>query len=378
MLDRFIKFLGGFFCMVSIIGAGPVGNYLAGLLAEKGICVDVYEEHKKIGKPIACTGILTSYLNDLIKVDKSYVVNTVNQTNVYAPNGKFVNVKLKKNYVVDRALFDSYFGEIARSEGAKYHLEHGLEKLKRKNENYILKFRNGKNVKDEKVVGADGPNSVVGRSIGLLDGREFVVGHQARVRVDEKVESKVVDFFLGVGFIGWSVPESESVVRLGVASRKNAKMHFDWMMKKRNGKILEWQSGVIPVYNSKLKTEKDNVYLVGDAAGQVKATTHGGIIPGMCASEILCDVLVDDLRKGSYEKGWRKKIGKDLKIHLLIRKIMNKFDEKDYDELVELTGQDKITKLIGKYDREYPSKLLISMVFKEPRFLKYAKFLLRS
>ena len=34
--------------MISIIGAGPVGNYTAYLLAKKGKNVNVFEEHEKI------------------------------------------------------------------------------------------------------------------------------------------------------------------------------------------------------------------------------------------------------------------------------------------------------------------------------------------
>ena len=107
--------------MVSIIGAGPAGNYLASKLAKNGLNVDVYEDHKKIGIPVACTGILTNYLKDLIKIDDNWIVNKINQTEVYSPDGNFVSIKLKKNYVVDRTLFDSSLAEIAESNGANYH-----------------------------------------------------------------------------------------------------------------------------------------------------------------------------------------------------------------------------------------------------------------
>ena len=43
--------------MISIIGAGPAGSYLASLLRKEE--VEVFEEHDKIGLPVQCTGITT-------------------------------------------------------------------------------------------------------------------------------------------------------------------------------------------------------------------------------------------------------------------------------------------------------------------------------
>jgi len=348
--------------VVSVIGAGPVGNYLASLLSKKGVNVDVYEEHKKIGEPVACTGILTSYIKDVIKVNEDYVVNKVKETNVYSPDGNCVNFKLKKNYVIDRSLFDSYLADDAESNGVNFHLGYKLTGMKKN----WLNFGN-KKVKSDVVVGADGPNSFVARSSGLFGKREFVSGHQARVKVKEKVDSELVEFFLGENYIGWLVPEDNKIVRLGVAS-KNANYYFNKLMKIREGKILKWQSGVIPVYNPNLKTENDGVYLVGDAATQVKATTYGGIIPGMVAAKVLSDAIVDDK---SYESGWRRKIGLNLRMHLILRRVMNRFSDKDYDELIRLCSQSKIRSLVNKYDREYPLKLLLLLGIREPRFFKF-------
>lgn len=351
--------------MVSIIGAGPVGNYLASKLSAEGAKVDVYEEHSKVGAPIACTGILTSYLSDFVKVSEDYLVNKIDRTDVYSPDGNFVSIKLKKNFIVDRTLFDTHFAEVAESSGAKVHTGCKLVSLK----GDLLKFQNGKNVRSDIVVGADGPNSVVGKDAGIFGNRKFVVGHQARVKLKDKVDSNVVEFFLDEeNYIGWLVPEDDKVVRLGVASHAGTNKYFNDLLKKRNGKILGWQSGVIPIYDPKLKIEKDNVFLVGDAATQVKATTYGGIIPGMHAADVLKDVI---LNGGSYTKGVRKTIGKSLRTHLFVRKLMNKFSRKDYNELIKMCNKESVKNLIYEYDREYPKKLLVSLLLKEPRFLKF-------
>jgi digeranylgeranylglycerophospholipid reductase len=366
--------------MVSIIGGGPVGNYLAWKLAEDGVDVDVYEEHNRIGYPVACTGILTSCLKDFVKVKDDFVVNKVNQTKVYAPNGESVNFKLKNNFVIDRELFDCFLADKAKSAGVKLNLGWKFLKMKKNIDNglssYDLKFNKRRERSDVYVVGADGPNSSVAKSAGILGKKKFVVGHQARVKLKEKMDSSLVEFFLDKGdYIGWVVPESSNIVRMGVASKKCVERHFKDLIKKRPGKVLEWQSGVIPVYDPKIETEKNGVYLLGDAATQVKATTYGGIIPGMHAANALTDVIVNERKEGSYSERWKRGIGKSLFAHLMIRKMMNKFDKEDYNSLISLCKQDKVKNLISKHEREYPISLLMKLGLREPRFLKFLRFL---
>lgn len=363
--------------MVSIIGAGPVGNYLAAKLAKKGLKVDVYEEHKKIGAPVACTGILTPYIKDLMKIDENYIVNKITETYVYSPDGNQVKIKLKKNYIVDRTLFDSALAKIAKSEGAKYHLGKRLTSLKL-GKQHKLKF--GKDiVKDSTVVGADGPNTLVGRSAGLFENRKFVAGHQARVKLKEKIDSNVVEFFLDEGnYIGWLVPETNKIARIGVASHKNVNKYFNDLMKRREGKILGWQSGAIPVYDHKANIENNGVYLIGDAATQVKATTYGGIIPGMKAADVLTEVISENKSEGCYQKGVKNTIGKNLWSHLMIRKVMNRFSKEDYNKLIKLCEKKSVKDLIYKYDREYASKLMFKLLINQPKFASFAKCLFRK
>ncbi len=365
--------------MISIIGAGPVGNYLAARLARDGQNVQVFEEHQSIGAPVACTGILTSYLSDFFTVDPEYVVNTITATDVYAPDGSSVRIPLKKNFIVDRTLFDAHLAEEAQSSGVTYHTGWRFTDYQKKNNQYQLHFLQGKTATTNVLVGADGPSSAVARSAGIFGERSFVVGHQARVRLREKVDPSVIAFFLDEhNYIGWMVPETDRIVRLGVASHINVNKHFSQLLKKYPGILLGWQSGPIPIYNPRLDIEKDNVYLLGDAATQVKATTYGGIIPGMHAADVLSNVLHKQLSSGSYTKGVAQTAGKHLGKHLLLRKLMNKFTPEDYNRLVQLCASKRVRDTLHKYDREYPGKLLMALAVQEPRFLGFSKVLLRS
>ena len=102
--------------------------------------------------------------------------------------------------------------------------------------------------------------------------------------------------------------------------------------------IIDYQAGLIPIYDKKSVINRGNVYLVGDAAGQVKATTGGGLVPGLKAAKILADCLIN---KKDYQKEI-KKLNKKLWLHLKLREILNKFSNKDYDNLVKLMKKKKI------------------------------------
>lgn len=357
--------------MVAIIGAGPVGNHLAAQLCKKGLSVDVYEEHKVIGKPVQCTGITTFFLNNLMKPKEAFVVNRISRTEVFGPNGDSVEIALPKNYIVDRTKFDAYLAEVAQSAGANYHTNHKFLHSTKQGNRYTLSFAHGKTVSTDILVGADGPLSAVAKSNGLYGQRKFIIGHQSRVKIP--CEEDLVEFFIDEGYFGWLVPETTKIARLGICSLDKPNSYFDKLHKLRPGKILEWQSGIIPLYDPKVITERDQVYLVGDAATQVKASTLGGIIPGMMAAESLAEALATGK---SYERLWRKKIGFALWTHLLIHKIMlQRFQERDYNQLIKLVQQPRIRHLITTHDREFPSLLLAKMALLEPRFLPFLRFL---
>ncbi len=357
--------------MVAIIGAGPVGNHLASQLCKRGFSVDVYEEHHVIGKPVQCTGITTFFLNNLVKPQDEFVVNRISRTKVFAPNGQSAEIKLPKNYIVDRTKFDAYLADIAMSSGAKYYTNHKFIRSERQGQLHKLYFTHKLPVSTDVLVGADGPLSAVAKNNDMFGQRRFIIGHQARVKIP--CEEDLVEFFIDEGYFGWLVPESTKVARLGICSLDKTNSYFDKLHKLRPGKILEWQSGIIPLYDPKVVTEQDHVYLVGDAATQVKASTLGGIIPGMMAAEELARALAEGK---SYERLWRKRIGFSLWTHLLIHRIMlQRFKTEDYDALIRLVQQPRITNLISTHDREFPSLLLAKMALLEPRFLQFLRFL---
>ncbi|MBL7054748.1 NAD(P)/FAD-dependent oxidoreductase [Candidatus Woesearchaeota archaeon] len=368
---------------ISIIGAGPAGLYTAYLLAKQGKKVNVFEEHKKIGLPVQCTGITTLHLKDLVEIKKEFLINKVNTARIYSNNNS-IDFKLKKeNIVLDRKKFDIYLAKKAKGAGAKIFLSHKF--IKKEKDNIIIKDikkNKSKKIKNEILIGADGPSSKVSELINKKN-KNFWIGIQARVKI--KTDKNVFEAHLGSispKFFAWLVPENADTARIGLATHKNAKFYLDKFLKLKNIKqkdIIEHQAGIIPVYNPKLKirNKSNNIFLVGDAAAQVKATTGGGLIPSLLSSKALVNSIIN---KKIYENELKKTVGKDLFIALKIREILNTFSDKDYSYLLELFKNKKIKEIIEEHDREFPSKFIIKLLTAEPRFFYFSKklFLIKS
>ncbi|MDD5650354.1 MAG: NAD(P)/FAD-dependent oxidoreductase [Candidatus Nanoarchaeia archaeon] len=353
--------------MISIIGAGPVGSYTAYLLAKNNQEVNIFEDHSEIGKPVQCTGIVTSELEKIIPLNKKFLVNKVNKVKVVFPNNKDIELNLKKpNLVLDRGKFDKFLAEKAEKAGANIFLNHKFLDFKKP---YLI-FEDKKSYKTDILIGADGPSSRVAKSTGLYGKREFVIGLQARI--SSRFEKKLVEFYLDKHYFGWVVPESTDIARVGIATKNNAKFHFKDFLKRvdKKYKTIEYQSGIMPIYNPDIQTEKDGVYLVGDAATMVKPTTYGGIVQGLMAAEELSNAII---QHKDYERLWKHRIGKELNYGLMIRKVMDKFSNEDYNELADLVDRRDIKKILSNLDREFPSKIIFNLAIKQPKLLKFIK-----
>jgi len=360
--------------MITIVGAGPAGSYLAYLLAKKGEDVTIIEEHENIGNPVQCTGIVTGSIEKFVKLPHNIIANRCSKVIVVSKNNRIT--ANTDEIVMWRNKFDEFVANMAADVGVKILTNHqfiSLEgkntiKIKNKNDNHI------KNIGSEIIVGADGPSSAVAKAAGLNIDTKFYVGMQAKVKL--KMDFNAFETHFGndfPNFFGWVVPESEDTARLGLGAFNNAKDYFYKFLEEKTGKkeVLCWESGIYPIYNPKKIIQKDNIYLIGDAATHVKATTGGGIIPSLKAAKTLCDCIIN---KKNYNKEFKKQSGRELLLHLKIRNVLNKFSDKDYDYLLNLMNQEKVKKILKKYDRDTPIPLVLNLLLKEPRFLLFSKF----
>ena len=350
--------------MITIVGAGPAGSYLASMLASAGKDVLLLEEHPEVGNPVQCTGILSSSSSALqTNIPNHLIVNKIKRVELIAPNNDSIIFNLKEpDLILDRKEFDKYLAELAVSKGAKLKLSTRF--IGYENNKVAIRHNGEVNYYDaESLVGADGPNSQVAKAANLYGERKFWIARQCRAKIDNEKDLFKVYFDKNISpdFFGWVVPENEGVARIGIGAEKNSEQYFkQFLANLDNPEIIDYQSGLIPIYDPKPRRSNGNVHLIGDAALQTKAISGGGIIKSMLAAEELSKALLKNL---DYEKLWRKRIGMDLLINLKIRQLLNKFSNQDYNKLIEVANENALS----SFNREFPKSSLLKAIFKSPK-----------
>ena len=351
--------------MISVIGAGPAGSYYSSLAAKNNE-VHLFEEHKAIGKPVACTGILTDSVRSILHtIPKELIVTNINRYKIVAPNGKSIYIDLKKkDIVLDRAKFDQHLFHKAVDAGAKVHLDEKFLGYKNIGQGYIVKTSKS-SYNTDMIVGCDGPTSSVAKSAGIYGDRKFIQGFQVRAKYPGLEEGTTI-IHLNLGEFSWIVPEDNKIARIGVIGVNNSKLRADYLKLIKNAQIIEHQSGIIPLYNpkQKLRKDKEDIFLIGDAATQVKATTYGGIIYGLLAGKYLSE------DKELYAKKFNSKFGRDLWISLKMRSMMNGMREKEADELIAIFEKKTNREILAKHNRDFPSKFIVQLLMKEAKLWK--------
>jgi len=357
--------------MITVVGAGPAGSFYASKVKHED--VHLFEEHKEVGKPVACTGILTDSVKSVIDIPKELVVSKINTFKMIAPNNKSLYVDLKKtNYVLDRAGFDQHLFHKAVDNGAIVHMGESFKGYKFIGKKQVVRTSKGY-YRSDMLVGADGPRSSVAKAAGLYGEREFVFGFQARCKYPN-LEPGVTVIPLNLGEFAWIVPEDDKIARVGVIGQLSPKLKADYRTLLKGAKVIEDQSGLIPLYNPKQRIKKkgEEVYLLGDAATQVKATTYGGIIYGLLAGQMLSE----DPHK--YERNFNKKLGRDLWISLKMREYMNKMSDAQANELIDIFQKKHNNEIIASHDRDFPSKFIVQLLMKEAKLWKIGFELFRK
>ncbi|MFC1697823.1 hypothetical protein ACFL1H_05795 [Nanoarchaeota archaeon] len=357
--------------MISIIGGGPVGSYLANLLLKKGTNdIHIYEEHKKIGIPVQCSGLLTK---DIYNYFKTNELKKLSKVDIYYNKDKLLSLNID-NYVFNRTKFDQHIINTAIDKGAKLHLNNHFMKInklgKSKSSKTIINVKdksNNKinNISTNKLIGADGTLSKVAKESGLWKKRIFYHGIQATVKL--KNDSNTFNAYFGdiaPKFFAWTIPVNKTKVRAGVITLKNSRHYFDNFLKQiKVKKILDKQSGLIPIYQPFTKIKKYNTFLIGDAATQLKPTTGGGIVPGFRFAHKLSKSIIQNKPYSNFDK--------DLFLSLKIRQVLNHMRKRDFEMLVDVMKNPKIKFLIKKFDRDKVSKYMFKTLSYEPRLMKF-------
>jgi len=303
---------------VHVVGAGPAGSIAAISAIRSGNEAVISEEHGAAGVPENCSGLFSrdglESLSQFFDYRK-FIINPIHGADIYFADELF---RVRGNggkpvaFVCGRSAIDQELASRAESEGAKINYN------ERVNGNGAGAFRS------DNIIGADGPLSQVARHFGFPSLHHFASTLQARVRLrceDPRILQMYISNERFPGFFGWVIPHDETTADVGVGVELPHQPVHAWnhLLRLRGIENPPKPRGaIIPLTVREctaMRIGRKNVLLTGDAAGQVKSTTGGGVIfGGNCAA--LAGRHFSS--PGRYEMEWRIRHGTDLALHSLI------------------------------------------------------------
>ncbi|EEB73507.1 NAD(P)/FAD-dependent oxidoreductase [Thermococcus sp. AM4] len=351
---------------VLIIGGGPVGNYLAKLLAGK-LNVAVVERKRSFGGK-ACTGIIGRESFERLGFPEKAIVNSLRGATFRSRIRDFeISRKDAQAYVVDRKTLERKLAEDAVKRGADYFVgttfvgfRGGRARLQHLKETF--------EVSADVYVGADGVASTVAREIGAKSSAEFLKGFEVEVLGEFRRDfvEVWVDKELNPEFFYWVAPLSDDVARVGTFGSLEALNRFLRVRGLKPTAILEFKAGTVGL-GWRRPWIRGNVALVGDAALQIKPTTAGGIVFGaICAHHLARAILTGDL--STYEASCSQ-IKRQISFGLKVRKAFKGLNQEGIERIFEVLSSREAIEVIEEQADFDDHLRTFKAIAKRPRLL---------
>ena len=353
---------------VIVVGAGPAGNNAALGLARMGFGVTVIDWRHDIGDKL-CTGIVGQECIRRYPVDPSLIHREAASAQVAAPSGGSFRFEAAASqaWIIDRAAYVASFAHRARATGAGYLLGQRVSAIVPEESGVTVVTDEGRH-RARALVLSTGFGSPFTRQLGFGSVADYVTGVQAVASASDVDEVQV---YLGQdvapGFFAWLVPTHGDRALVGLLARRHAQDHLAAFLRrletegKIKGIIKSSSSWGIPLRPLKT-TFRDRVLVVGDAAGQVKPTTGGGIFYSLLASEIVVKVLgealaSDDLstaKLSQYQTEWKATLARELEIGYSARRLYEYLSDRQVSSLVnQAASKDICSDLTGGPDMSF-------------------------
>jgi digeranylgeranylglycerophospholipid reductase len=334
---------------VKIAGAGPAGCVAAISALKSGNSVHVFEEHMKGEHPQHCSGLISgegmSRLSSFCGYNE-FLINSISRARLdFCGESISIEKGAGAAHVINREGYDRALAEAAEAAGAKF--------------TYGARFPQG-NHGDSAIIGADGAISRTALAYGFPRIRRHAYTLKCMARMEGSSDDEVRLYYdsrsFG-GFFGWFIPHSgrEGELGIGVPDPSMLKNGWDRILSRSGASALSQKKGkVIPLELRPRISGRfggTNVLLCGDAAGQVKASSGGGVVFGTEGGE-LSGKYADAPEK--YESEYLRKNRADLLAHRLMYgafSIQPPAAMRMMARTCRMLGMDKIVSKFGSMDR---------------------------
>jgi flavin-dependent dehydrogenase len=360
---------------VAVVGGSAAGLFTASLLARQGIPVRVFERIETL-EPEERTLIVTNRMLTLLgRAAQKSVVNEIRHFELFT-DGRAATVTLKHpDLIIERRTLIQGLAEEAQRSGASIELGRRFHTLHPNGRGLVLEIDrcddgNREEVRADTVVGGDGASSRVAHAAGWAP-LETVPLVQAIVPLPKDMSPDTARVWFvpqDTPYFYWLIPESATRAALGLigVTGPETRHHLEKFLEKRKLDPVEFQGARIPLYKKWVPVRRQlgrgSVYLVGDAAGQVKVTTVGGLVTGFRGALGVAQAIVD----GRFNE--LHTLRRELDLHLLLRRSLHDFQQADYSRLVDLLN-DPAKQSLAEYSRDEAWKILWRVCLSQPRLV---------
>jgi len=361
---------------IAVVGGSAAGFFTAKLLARAGQQVRVFERDDRLD-PAPRTLIVTTHLRELLGASAgAAVVNEIRRFEMFA-DGRVADVRLARpDLIIERSRVIRELAGQSAAAGAQVHLSRSFLAVESAEKGLRVAFErrsdgSREEIDADAVVGADGAFSRVAQAVGWPP-QPTVPLVQAIVRWPRNVPFDTVRVWFvpeDTPYFYWLIPESPSQGVLGLIGEDGHETRrcLDRFLNRQHLTPLKFQGARIPLYERWIPVRRrvghGDVYLVGDAAGQVKVSTVGGIVTGLRGAIGVAEAL---LNGGSSRE--LKALRRELDLHLFIRRGLHRFTQSDYCRLFDLLSASTLEPL-RLHHRDEAGKILWRLCLRQPRLL---------
>ena len=363
-----------------VIGAGPVGSHAAYRLACLGYKVMVLEKKASPGDDICCTGILSKECLDTFNIDDNLVLKKYHSAKFFPPSDRYLRLWRESPVaaIIDRPALDKNLAEKAQRAGAEYIFGSRVTSVTPDTDILKVEIERQKEIFEAKTaIVATGFGSTLPEKLGLGKIKHYLSGVQAEVDTDIDEAEVYFDQNLAPGGFAWLVPTEDGKGLAGLLARHQADVYLRAFLNtlSAQGRIISAEAspnyGAIPL-RPLPRTYSDRVLVVGEAAGQAKPTTGGGIYYGLLCAEIAAGVLHQAFLSGNfsakklsiYQNQWQAKLGRELTIGYWSRRLYSYLSNRFIEHMFHIAARNGIGELITTsedFPFDWHSRFLLQM-----------------
>lgn len=381
-----------------------MGGSIAGLLAAREIArrrcsVLVLEEDAEIGTPEHCGGLVSRSALRSLAIDEYTVLSRVRHATITVRDVSIeMDAERQDVIAVDRRALDKYVARQASRDGADVMLMCRARSFAVHGDHVRVDTSRGV-MECRVLVDARGCAVPASSGRGFLPSAQYEIDSAAWIE-DGRVEVHI-DQEMYPGFFAWVIPSGSGRGRVGVAGKGiNVASRIEGFIATREmagyahdvgssdngngdgdygrsgmgngkGRCVTLRKVFAPIWVDGPRrpfVRDGRVVIVGDAAGQAKPTTAGGIytsgMGGVLAGTAIAEALTSSnlAMLSRYEDEWLNMFGREFERMLMLRRLFERLDNRAIGRILLSVGSYVMDEVSASGDFDFHSSALARML----------------